>query len=341
MQATRLYIQEKVMASLIQLGKRLGATGPPNEIFAQAIATNPWFTPYYIERAWAGIAGWLNHTHLTALIGGYEAPRSSPARVGIIAAGNVPWVGLHDVLVTLISGHHADVKFASQDVVLMEWFRSEWQKEWPGIADFFHATKLPEGVDFLLATGSNNSARYFEQTYGNTPKLIRKHRYSVAYLDNKTTDAELSALLDDVFLYNGLGCRNVSNFLLAPGFPVKRLQETLETYTQTCLNSLYLERVLWASEIYRVLGTSVIHTPFALLEQEEEPGSTSMGILRVVFLGKKEDFSLLEKKYSGEWQCIVGKNVKFGETQSPRISDFADNVNSMQLLYELTPSNPC
>ena len=67
-----------------------------------------------------------------------------------------------------------------------------------------------KGCDAYIATGSNNSARYFEYYFSKYPHIIRRNRTSVAILTGNETAAELEALADDVNLYYGLGCRNVT-----------------------------------------------------------------------------------------------------------------------------------
>jgi len=329
----------KVRASMIESLSKLGEQlegGIPLEVMDAAQRENPWFTAYYLREAVAGIRAWLWPERLAAFVERYELPSSPGQRVGIIAAGNLPLVGFHDVLVTLLSGHWAYVKYARRDRVMMTWLRHQWQEIWPSLSKVLHEVQKMPAVDFLLATGSDNSARYFRQAFPQTPKLIRHHRYSVAWLKESTTDEELNLLNRDILLYNGLGCRNVSCLLLEPGFDPKRLQESLGTYIAERVNPLYLERLLYMEQMYRVLGKPVIRTPFALLQSTDEPSDVGMGQLSIVRIDpEKRSWAAWEKSFADQWQCIVGKTVYFGQSQRPNLGDFADGVDTMALLGQL------
>jgi hypothetical protein len=328
-------LRAPMIESLGKLGERLEA-GLPSEVIEAAQRENPWFTAYYLREAVAGIRSWLWPERLQRFVGAYAAPSWPGQRVGIIAAGNLPLVGFHDVLVTLLSGHQAYVKYARRDQVMMTWLRWQWQEIWPSLPKVLHEVQKMPAVDFLLATGSDNSARYFRQAFPQTPKLIRHHRYSVAWLRESTTDEELRLLNRDLLLYNGLGCRNVSCLLLAPGFDPNRLQESLRTYMADWVNPLYLERLLYMEQMYRVLGKPVVHTPFALLQSADEPSDLGMGQLSIVRIDpEKRSWADWEKSFADQWQCIVGKTVYFGQSQRPDLGDFADGVDTMALLGQL------
>lgn len=331
--------ESKVLPQLIEslgkLGERL-EVGPPPEVVDAAQRENPWFTAYYLREAVAGIRSWLWPARLWRFVGAYAPPSSPGQRVGIIAAGNLPLVGFHDVLVALLSGHQAYVKYARRDRVMMAWLRHQWEEIWSSLPKVLHEVQKMPTVDFLLATGSDNSARYFRQAFPRTPKLIRHHRYSVAWLRESTTDEELTLLNRDILLYNGLGCRNVSCLLLEPGFDPKRLQESLRTYIADWVNPLYLERLLYVEQLYRVLGKPVIHTPFALLQSADEPSDLGMGQLSMVRIEPEKRSGVgWEKSFADQWQCIVGKSVYFGQSQRPKLGDFADGVDTMALLRQL------
>ena len=162
----------RLVASLVRLGQRLDQGVPP-QVESAALAANPWFTPYYLREALAGVRSWLYEAKLLAFLAGYGPRVGPPRRVGIIAAGNLPLVGWHDVLITLLAGHRAYVKYATRDRVMMAWLAQCWQEIEPRVADFLHPVGVLPAVDFVLATGSNNSARYFRAAFPRTPKLIR------------------------------------------------------------------------------------------------------------------------------------------------------------------------
>jgi hypothetical protein len=327
--------QMSLIESLAKLGQRLAA-GIPLPVLEAAQRENPWFTAYYLEQAVAGIRGWLTAEHLWDLVASYPAAVAPGQRIGIIAAGNLPLVGFHDVLVAILSGHRAYVKYARRDRVMMSWVRAEWADIWSGLSDRWYEVEAMPSVDFLLATGSSNSARYFRQAFPHTPKLLRHHRYSVALLSEDTSDEELIRLNRDLLLYNGLGCRNVSCLLLRPGFDEGRLQESLRAYMIDWVNPLYLERVLYMQQWYRILGKAVMHTPFALLEWSDRPIDLGMGMISLVRIDSQQTaWAEWESTYADQWQCIVGKSVFFGQSQQPDLRDFADSVDTMALLGQL------
>lgn len=326
-----------VVESLLRLGRRLRQHPVPSEVIRTAVRANPWFTPYYIERALQGLLTWLTPEALHGFLSRYPERQGPSRHVGIIAAGNLPLVAWHDIMMTVLSGHRAWVKPSRQDQVLVAWLFDAWQQEYSILDDFLHLQNelAAANLDYLIATGSNNSAKYFQYYFPQLPKLIRHHRYSVAVLSPEVTDEELLRLNEDLLLYNGLGCRNVSNLLLLPGFDRNRLRQSLEEYPVERLNPLYLERVLYINHLNRVLGKSLIHTPVLSLEAATSPGSSAMGVARVVDIVAPEVFDHWLEQYRKEWQCVVGQEVRFGQTQSPGLDDFADGIDSMAILLDL------
>ncbi len=321
--------------SLLALGDWLRRHPIPPSVVEAAIRENPWFTPYYLRRSVAGIAQWLEEKALLRFLADYPVRTAPPREVGIIAAGNLPLVGWHDVLMGLLSGHRVWLRCSHQDQIMIHWLNDQWKRFLPDLTIFLRVINDISSVDCLIATGSNNSARYFERRFRGVPKLIRHHRYSVAYLHQEVEDQQLDDLCDDLLLYNGLGCRNVSNVLLAPGFEPERLIQSLRAYPRERLNPLYLERVLYAKHLKGILGKTVIHTPTALLQPASEPGSSEMGVIGLIQDVDTRLLATWKDKFQHQWQCVVGENVTFGRTQQPRLSDFADNVDTMKLLLAL------
>ncbi|MEM9984528.1 MAG: hypothetical protein AAF804_05470, partial [Bacteroidota bacterium] len=200
---------------------------------------------------------------------------------------------------------------------------------------FLHLTSSLSDLDYLIATGSDNSARYFHAHFPSIPKLIRKHRYSVAILGSKVSDSDLNGLAEDMLLYNGLGCRNVSNLIVLPGFDLSRLVESLHAYPSDQINPLYLERVLYAKHLKGVLRESTQSVPHTLLQTSDGPGTSEMGITRLIRPNSMEQVDIWLEQYKNQWQCVVGRNVKFGQTQSPKFDNFADEVDTMAILTQI------
>ncbi len=330
-----LLSRSDLLHSLETLGQRFRAYALPEEVEAAALAANPWYTQYYLKEALAGIGSWLERDRLQAFLQNYpEAPRP-PQQVGIITAGNLPLVGFHDVLMTLLAGHVAWVKASQQDQVLMTWLHATWIEIFPNLANFFHLNPLPPQLDFLLATGSDNTARQIEQAFEKVPKIVRKNRYSVALLTPETRPDEWKSLYKDLLFYNGLGCRNVSNLIVLPGVEVEQLHGFASTYPPERFNPYYMERVLYLKAKHRLLRTPVLSHPYFLLRPSERLRPAEMGMVWFIRSSSQAEALRLIADQKDQVQCQVGIDTAFGQTQRPGLSDFADGVDTLKVLTSL------
>lgn len=330
-------LRSDLQDSLLHLGEKMRRSPIPREVVEAAVKANPWFTPYYLEESVRGIATWLEEDPLKLFLKKYPEPSHPLRRVGIIAAGNIPLVGWHDLMITILSGHHAVIRTSRQDRVMMEWLMQQWMEIFPNLQNLLHAVReLPaQSLDYLLATGSNNSARYFKQNYASVPGIIRHHRYSVAILSKNITDCEMHRLCKDLLLYNTLGCRNVCNIIASPEVDLRRLVDSLHHYSTSKLNPMYLERVLYVNHLKGVLGESIVQAPNLIIEQADQPGSTEMGVVKWIELKDSGKLDTWLRLYEKDWQCVVGSEVKYGQAQYPELEDYADGVNTMDLLCKL------
>src|SRR5688572_8401975 len=185
--------------------------GRLEDAIQKAHSLNPWFIPEFTRHAIDAIADeYLDEQKCMQWLSTYPAKSLKPKKVAIIMAGNVPLVGFHDLMCVLASGHHAVIKLSEKDSVLSRFITDEWIKIEPSLASSISYTDKIENFDAVIATGSNNSARYFEYYFRKHPHILRKNRNGVAVLTGNETIDELKALSKDIFLYFGLGCRNVS-----------------------------------------------------------------------------------------------------------------------------------
>ena len=327
--------QQKILESLVQLAPVIRSHAIEARTIAETVAENPWFTEYYIRRRLDGIAIWLDVSVLTDFVSAYPQQKNPAKQIGVIAAGNIPLVGIHDVFVVLLSGNICLLKPSGQDRVLINWIRNKWIQIYPEIANLFQITSQLTQPDFLIATGSNNSARYFEANYGHIAHLIRKNRYSVAILEENLGEKEIEGLCEDILLFNGLGCRNVSNLIINPGFDWGMLEEKLAEYSTKHLNPLYLERVLYEKKRIELLEGKVKVYPHVLLHPSTSFMYSTMGILHGVTVQSDKEADQLIEKHANEIQCVVGRDTKFGETQFPGLKDFADNMDIMEVICSL------
>ncbi|WNJ16012.1 acyl-CoA reductase [Pontibacter sp. G13] len=327
--------RSQLIAAMVKLGKAIHPNQLPEAVLQASLTQNPWFTEFYVRQSLMAIQPWFVEEMLTKFLDRYPRPRHGGQRVGIIAAGNLPLVGLHDVLITVLAGHHAYVKASHQDRVLMDWVLGTWSKVAPEIKKFLHPVDSLKRIDFLLATGSNNTARYLEHAFHSVQRIVRGNRFSVAILDKYTSESELEALCMDIYLYNGLGCRNVSNLLVVGDFEPKDCLSYLNEYPLEQLNYLYLERVLYETARMKTLGTTFWGTSRCVLIPNETLTYSSMGYLNMVTVPSREQALHHVQANRDRIQCVVGLDTDFGTTQYPNFDVFADQLDTMDRLTSL------
>lgn len=301
---------------------------------------NGWFTNEMVRKALGGIVSMVNSEELNKWLTNYSIPSKEAKEVGIIMAGNIPAVGFHDFLCVLISGHKAVVKTSSDDDLIM-----------PAIADLLISiyndfrSKIEilntprREYDAVIATGSNNSARYFEQYFGKYPNIIRKSRTSVAVLTGEETKEELAGLAKDLFTYYGLGCRNVSKILTVGDFdPVTLIDELLKYDEALKMNGKYHNNIDYNKSIYIINRIPFLDGGTFLLKEDDGLQSP----ISVTFYQKFKDLSEVEKYIetnNESIQCVVSPKVKggvaFGEAQNPKVWDYADKVDTLEFLLSL------
>lgn len=325
-------LDPKWIGHLQNLGELLDPDLFPEEILGEALAANPWFSESDIHRAMAGIRRWIQPEILVEFLNRYEKTDQSTMDVGVIAAGNLPLVCMHDIISVLISGHRLFLKPSSQDTVLIRWILNRWIAKSPEIAKIFHLSERLPSVNCLVATGSNNTARYLESDYGEIPRLIRKNRFSVALLGAWTTEEDVRNLMEDVFSYNGLGCRNVSNVVLLPGFSQTIWEKSLRDFPRSLLHPLYLERYL-SEKTRREMQREYVWDASTILRiPATDLRYASMAVIHELSLNSLEEWEALAHKHSDRIQCVVGSDIPYGKAQYPDIDDFADGVDTIQWL---------
>lgn len=258
-----------------------------------------------------------------------------PKRVGIVAAGNIPLVGFHDLLCVLLTGHTALLKLSSNDTVLMLRIIQKLLEFAPELKDDIQVVDRIKDADAYIATGSDNSSRYFEHYFGKKPSIIRKNRSSVAVLTGQESTTDLRNLGNDIFRYFGLGCRNVSKFFVPKNYKFDMLYESIEYWNTIQLHHKYNNNYDYNKSIYLVNRDQHFDNGFLLIKEDERLVSP----LAVVFYEHYEDQADLQQKldsHEGKLQCIVGEGyIPFGQSQSPALNDFADGVNTMDFLSSL------
>lgn len=298
-----------------------------NILYRQANNHNAWFTPKQCDLALKGILKFLVKEKLDSWVTRYNLSLSVPRKVGVVMAGNIPLVGFHDLLCVLVCGHRLAAKLSSQDQVLMGYVVEQLIKIEPRFSEQVSFVERLNDAEAVIATGSDNTARYFEFYFRNIPHIIRKNRSSIALINGLETDEQLIALGNDVFSYFGLGCRNVSKLFVPAGYDFVRLLGLWETYQDVFNHHKYANNYEYNKSILLVNRTPHLDNGFLLLTENTALVSP---ISVVYYEAGVPDLN------SDKIQCIVGDgHVPFGKTQEPELTDYADNVDTLKFLTAL------
>jgi len=322
---------------LVDLGEYCLSSDPAWETAQnRAHAENGWFTPEFIGLAVRSIAGQLlQRDKLEEWAEKYnlEGSPPPPKTVGLIMAGNIPLVGFHDFLSIFISGHRQRIKPSSRDEALIRHLAGYLTASSGEAASLIEFADRLNGCDAYIATGSNNSARYFDYYFGKYPHIIRRNRTSVAILNGGETTGELESLADDVYQYFGLGCRNVTKLFVPENYDFMPLLEAfkkydyLADYAKYKHNYDYQLTLLILNKKYYMTNGSVLlsdnpsaYSPISVLNYEYyRPGGTAPALAD-----------------NPEIQCVVGQGgIPFGQAQQPGLTDYADGVDTLQFLRGL------
>ena len=334
-------MKQQNINNLVRLGELLSKTEQFNDIFEKAEQQNSWFTRANVIFAFKSWSDALSENNVKQWLSQYQLPQTtSPKKILIIMAGNLPLVGLHDLLCVLVTGHKAIVKLSSNDCVLlpylitqMKTFAPEWTE-----AVTFTDDKVTE-YDGVIATGSDNTARYFEYYFGKKPHIIRKNRHSVAVLTGKETPEERFALGKDIFLYYGLGCRSISKLFVPKGYDFNLLFQAIYPYKDIIQEQKYANNYDYNKAVYLMSLFQLLENGFLLLKEDEHYGSP----IATLFYEYYTDVDSLKEKLTTDAekiQCVVAHNftteeVAFGETQTPQLWDYADGVDTLNFLLKL------
>ncbi|HXS37882.1 MAG TPA: acyl-CoA reductase [Flavipsychrobacter sp.] len=304
------------------------------EIQHRAVSGNAWFSLSHVSLAINNIATqFLQKEKLRTWITPYKLPEHAK-KVGIVMAGNIPLVGFHDFLCGFMSGNELLLKLSSKDNILLPHLIHkliEWQAE---ISRQIHISDNLKGCDAYIATGSNNTARYFEQYFGKYPHIIRKNRTSVAILDGTENDKDLEGLANDIFSYYGLGCRNVTQVCVPEGYDFSKLLNVFNDHEDLMKFHKYKNNYDYYLAIYMLNKIPYITNGSLLMIENALPFS-AVGVLHYRFYADKQQL-IQELQSSEDIQGIIGNGfVPFGTSQQPTLSDYADGIDTMAFLCSL------
>lgn len=311
-----------------------------NEQIEMAIHHNGWFTKENVLFSLEEWANALTPENLDKWLQPYNFENVDPKTVAIIMAGNIPLVGFHDFISVLISGHNLVVKQSSNDQLLL-----------PILADYLIAldseyrekitftTGRLEHFDAVIATGSNNTSRYFEYYFANKPSIIRKNRNSVAVLTGKESAEQLKALGEDIFRYFGLGCRNVSKLYVPENYDFDSFFKAMYSWNDLMNHAKYANNYDYNKAVYLMSEFKMLDNGFLAIKEDESFGSP----IATLFWESYSDLDSLKARLqqnAENLQCVVAdglleNEVEFGDTQHPKLWDYADNVDILSFLTDL------
>lgn len=297
--------------------------------------TNLWFTPENVTMALKTLGDRLSYDNISFWLSKYPelGLETKALSVGVVMAGNIPMVGFHDLLCVLITGNRIIARLSSKDELLMKCVAETLVEIEPALKDFIEIrTGTISGFDMVIATGSDNTSRYFEYYFRNYPSIIRRNRNSIAVLDGTETEIELRELGRDVFTYFGLGCRNVSKLYLPTGYDVSVFRDAWSDFEPLRGHHKYAVNYDHNKAVMIVNRQSFTDLGYILLSNEKSL-TPPMAVLNYEFYESKEWLENEISATKNAIQCIAGHgHTPFGKSQSPELWDYADDVDTILFL---------
>ncbi len=323
------------------------ATIPDNTVFFEgfkhqiklAEEHNGWFTKQNITFCLAGWANQLTASNISNWLSKYTFGDIAPKQIAIIMAGNIPLVGFHDFLCVLISGHNVMVKQSSNDKHLLPYLTKYLEFIAPSFKGCITFTEQKlENFDAVIATGSNNTARYFEYYFKNKTSILRKNRNSLAVLTGHETATQLEALSEDIFRYYGLGCRSVSKLFVPTGYNFDAFFNAMYHWNPIINKAKYANNYDYNKAVYLMSEFNLLENGFLMLKEDESFSSP----IATLFYEYYDSATALKTKLDANSelvQCIVAdgfsdNEIKFGQTQHPNLWDYADNIDTFEFLLK-------
>ena len=306
----------------------------------RAYEFNGWFTKENVLTAFSKWGNILNYSNLNNWTSQYSLIPAKALNIGVVMAGNIPLVGFHDFLSVLISGHHITAKQSSSDsyfLPLIAKYLEYIEPEFKGRINF--TEERLSNLDAVIATGSNNTARYFDYYFGKYPSIIRRNRNSVAILTGEETEQDLINLGEDIFRYFGLGCRSVSKLYVPKEYDFDKFFQAIYRFKEVIYYNKYVNNYDYNKAVYLMSEYKLLENGFLMLKEDESYASP----IATMFYEAYSDMHSLEQKLEADKdaiQCVVGKSdqikmIDFGETQTPKLWDYADDVDTLAFLQNL------
>lgn len=326
---------------LAAVGLKLKGEGIPEEIVTKTYATNPWFTKDSIQKAVAAIAhSYLDKEKLNTWLASYDESKSIK-KVGLVLAGNIPLVGIHDIISVFAANHHAMIKMSEKDSILTKYFIELLCKVDNRADNYFKEVDRLSGHDAVIATGSDSAGSYFEKYFSSVPHIIRRNRNGVAIVYRDTTEQNMHQLGHDMLAYFGLGCRNVSKLYLEKGIELKKVYEPVEEMRDIIHHNKYKNNYDYSYALY-LLNKEEFFTNDFLIMRENSSLNSRIACMHYEYFDDTEVLSAELTQIKNKIQCFISDRplpghdiVPFGSGQDPALNDYADGVDTMAFLTQL------
>jgi len=339
-----MLIKDRIQA-FSNLGTALAeklANGSLDGEITRAYNENKWFTPENIQFALQNIIkNYLDEEKINKWLSAYSLKDNHvPQKIGLVPAGNIPLVGWHDIMCILISGNAAQIKLSTKDKTLTELLLKELVAVAPGFVRHIEYVNQLKGFDAIIATGSNNTSRYFEYYFGKYPHIIRANRNSAAIIEGNETGEDFHNLGKDIFTYFGLGCRNVSMLYVPVGYNFEKMFTAFNEWDWLFNNFKYRNNYDYNKSLYLLNKEPHLDNGFLLLKESPQPAS-AVATLHYAYYTTLEQLQETIQPLRAQFQCLVGKQdmsyseIPFGKTQEPELWDYADNVDTMGFMLGL------
>lgn len=319
-------------------------------VINKAYQENQWFTPDQTLKALNGLALMFSNDNVEQWTSKYDFDLPvQPLKIGLIMAGNIPLVGMHDLVSCLISGNKVVVKMSSDDKTLLPALLKLWMQKHPELSEYIELVEKLTDYDAVIATGSNNSSRYFEYYFKHVPLLIRKNKHSVAIIVGHETAEDFNKLGIDLFSYFGLGCRNVSKLYIPENFNLSLFYESIESFKEIKNHNKYANNHTFYKAINLMNLVKIYDNDFLILNESTQV-STPVAVCNYEYYSDEKHLGELISRDADFIQCIVSsesnnfqtpitelnqRSFNFGQAQNPLPWDYADGVDTVEWLLNL------
>ena len=309
-----------------------------NQKLEQANLYNSWFTPSNLKLSLKNWGNILKKKILENWLSNYKFKTRNDKTIAIIMAGNIPIVGIHDLVCSMLLNFKCLIKLSSDDKILIPFIVDFLEFRNPNFKSriTFESHKL-KNFDAVIATGSDNSHKYFEFYFSKYPNILRKTRHSVAVLDGNETDQDLSLLSNDIFNYFGLGCRSVSKVFIPEAYNLDLIFNACYKHKNVINHDKYANNFDYNKAVYLMSQEKFVENGFIILKEDSKLGSP-VGCLYYQYYNDIKDVYKIIEEDREKIQCVVindKNNVAFGSTQCPKLDDYADNIDTLDFLLKI------